>query len=96
MPSDHGPRPDGSNGLFYKELLVIVEDFYRYVQFSMCAILTWSASINFFISLSPKKGNPMTLKYFRPISLLNYSLKLLTKLVANRLQSFILKVVYAN
>jgi hypothetical protein len=33
---------------------------------------------------------------YRPISLLNYSLKFLTKLLANRLQLVILKVVHEN
>jgi hypothetical protein len=48
------------------------------------------------ITLIPKKDNPRTVNDFMPISLLNYSLKFLTKLLANRLQAVILKVVHAN
>lgn len=44
----------------------------------------------------PKKAAPETVNDFRPISLLNNSIKLLTKLVANRLQSVILKVIHMN
>jgi hypothetical protein len=46
------------------------------------------------ITLIPK-DNPQGINDYRPISL-NYSLKFLTKLLANRLQSVILKVVHAN
>lgn len=46
--------------------------------------------------LIPKKDSPVTVNDFKPISLLNYSLKLLTKLIANRLQAVILLVVHAN
>jgi hypothetical protein len=48
------------------------------------------------ITLIPKKDNPRTVNDFRLISLLNYSLKFLTKLLANRLQAVILNVVHAN
>jgi hypothetical protein len=46
--------------------------------------------------LITKKDNPQTANDFRPISLLNLSLKLLTKLLANRLQKFIHSVIHAN
>jgi hypothetical protein len=39
------------------------------------------------ITLIPKKGNPMIVNDYEPISLLNSSMKLLTKLLATRLQS---------
>jgi hypothetical protein len=44
----------------------------------------------------PRKDNLLMVNDFRPIFLLNYSLKLIIKLVANRFQSVILKVVHAN
>jgi hypothetical protein len=49
-----------------------------------------------FITLIPKISNPQTINDFRPISLLNYSLKILTKLLANRLQTVILRVLHTN
>jgi retron-type reverse transcriptase len=48
------------------------------------------------ITLIPKKDNPLGVNDYMPISLLNYSLKFLTKLLANRLQSVILEVVHPN
>ena len=43
-----------------------------------------------------KVSNPETVSDFRPISLLNISQKLLTKILADRLQSVILKLVHKN
>jgi hypothetical protein len=49
-----------------------------------------------FITLVPKKDNTESVNDFRPISLLNSSIKLISKLLANRLQSIALKVVHEN
>jgi hypothetical protein len=46
--------------------------------------------------LVPKNDSPSTVGDFRPISLLNYSLKLLTKLLAERLQKVIIKLLHKN
>jgi hypothetical protein len=45
------------------------------------------------ITLIPKKQAPTTINDYRPISLLNTCLKLLTKLLADRLQQWILDLV---
>lgn len=52
--------------------------------------------INSSITLVPKVDNPETINDFRPISLLNISLKIITKILADRLQSVILKLVHKN
>jgi hypothetical protein len=62
----------------------------------------WEGSVNLqsindsFITLVPKILSPLGPNDFRPISLLNICLKLLTKLMANRLQSRILDIVHIN
>jgi retron-type reverse transcriptase len=49
-----------------------------------------------YITLVPKKDNPKKVNDFRPISLVNSSPKLVSKLLANRLQSVILEIVHEN
>ena len=49
-----------------------------------------------FITLIPKDNNPTSLNDFRPITLMNCVLKLLTKLMANRLQRVIIPIIHQN
>jgi retron-type reverse transcriptase len=51
---------------------------------------------NSYITLVPKKEAPESVNDFRPIALMNISLKLITKILANRLQMVILKLVHQN
>jgi len=49
-----------------------------------------------FITLIPKVDGPISVNDFRPISLLNSSIKIITKLLANRLQPHITSLVHKN
>jgi hypothetical protein len=97
MPSNHAPGPDGFNGNFFKKCWSIIrENVLRLCKDFTAGTLNLASINSSLITLIPKKGCPQTVNDFRPISLLNYSLKFLTKLLANRLQIVILKVVHAN
>ena len=85
------------NNEFLKKCWPIIKtDFYRlFMDFqdnSNCL-----GSINrAFITLIPKTDGVQTTSDFRPISLLNTSVKLITKVLANRLQSIITRLIHKN
>lgn len=86
IPIDKAPGPDGLNGLFIKKCWhLIKDDFYNLCQdFFHCRVNLESINDSF-ITLVPKISNLETANDFRPISLLNSSIKLLTKILAERL-----------
>jgi hypothetical protein len=97
MPSDKAPGPNGFNGLFLKKCWQYIKhDFY-----SLCSAFC-SGTVNLecintsYITLVPKKNSLETMNDFRPISLMNISLKVLTKILAERLQAVILQIVHPN
>jgi exonuclease III len=97
LPSDKSPGPDGFNSNFIKKCWhVIAPDFYdlcdKFFHEQVCL-----RSINgSFIVLIPKIESPMKVGDYRPISLLNNSMKILTKLLANRLQPFMPRLIHKN
>jgi hypothetical protein len=97
LPSDRSPGPDGFNTNFVKKCWhVIAQDFYdlcdKFHQGDVCL-----KSINgSYIILVPKKDNPQKVGDYRPISLLNNNMKILTKLLANRLQTSMAMLVHKN
>lgn len=91
MPVDKAPGPGGFNGFFLKSCWEIVkEDFYNLCFDFFNGSLDLQSINNSHITLIPKTNNPATDNDFRPIFLLNYALKVITKLLANRLQSKIM------
>jgi hypothetical protein len=97
LPSGKAPGPDGFSGLFFKKCWSIIKyDFYK-----LCDEF-WEGKVNLqsindaFITLVPKISSPKGPNDYRPISLLNFSLKLLTELLANCLQMKILDMVHVN
>ena len=97
MPSDKSPGPDGFNAAFLKTCWDIVAvDFYRLIHDFYHGNVNIQ-SINYsFITLIPKIDAASGPSEFRPISLLNCTLRIITKLLENRLQKVILKLVHTN
>jgi hypothetical protein len=86
VPIDKAPGLDGFNGLFLKKCWgIIKKDFYKLCQDFFDCNINLDCLNESFITLVPKKNNPETVNDFRPISLLNSSIKLLTKILAERL-----------
>jgi hypothetical protein len=95
MPPDKALGPDGFNGLFLQKCWPLI----KYDFFILCSEFFHGQanleSINTsYITLVPKKDCPESVNDFRPISLMNISLKLLTKMLANKLQRVILNLVH--
>ena len=83
MPSDKAPGPDGFNGCFHKKCWPIIKQTF----YDLCTKF-YNDNLNLerinssFITLVPKINNPETVNDFRPISLLNCSIKLLITILA--------------
>jgi hypothetical protein len=97
LPNDKSLDPDGFNNEFIKsywhiignDIKELIKDFYN----EKISLESINSS---FITLVPKVDTPSSPSDFRPISLLNSSLKILTKLLANGLQDVIVKLVHKN
>lgn len=95
LPVDKSPGPDGFNGLFLKRCWHIIKgDFYRLCSGFFDGNVNLESVNTSYITLMPKHNSPKSINDFRPISLLNSSLKLLTKFLADRLQQVILQLVH--
>lgn len=88
------PSPDGLPALFYQK--------YSHVDGSDISIMVLeilnnvkdlSAINNTFITLVPKGKNPKTPRDFRPISLCNVIMKIITKTIANRTKKILPRVI---
>ena len=86
MPADKAPGPDGFNGHFLKATWHIIKyDIYKLCEDFHAGSLN-NESLNMgYVTLIPKIPNPERVNDYRPITLLNCCLKLITKLLANRL-----------
>jgi mannosylglycoprotein endo-beta-mannosidase len=97
LPNNKSPGPDGFNGEFLKKCWsVIAQDFYDLCKDFFHGHACLKSINSSFITLIPKKDCPIYIGDFRPISLLNSSIKLLTKILAERLQQVIISLVHAN
>jgi hypothetical protein len=94
MPIDNAPGPDSVNGMFMKRCWQIIkQDFYSLCDEFYNGTVNLECINSSYITLVPKTSNPETVNDFRPISLLNISLKLFTKILADNV---ILKLIHCN
>jgi hypothetical protein len=97
MPLDKAPGPDGFNDLFLKKCWhIIKEDIYKLCLDFFNGSVDPQAINNSFITLIPKVNSPTSINDFWPISLLNCVVKIITKLMGDRLQSVIIPLVHQN
>jgi hypothetical protein len=97
LPSDKSPGPDGFNTDFVKKCWPIIkQDFYDLYAAFQQGYLCLQSLNGSHITLIPKIDGARKVSDFRPISLLNTSIKIITKLLANRLQTVIMDLIHKN
>jgi hypothetical protein len=86
MPPDKAPRHDGFSGVFLKKCWHIIKDDIYSLCFDFFNGTIDLQPINsYFITLVPMINNPSSVNDFRPISLINCVVKIITQLLGNRL-----------
>jgi hypothetical protein len=97
LPNNKSLGPDGFSKEFIKGCWPLIsEDFYRLYRTFHSGEICLKSINSSFITQIPKKDAPQTASDYRPISLLNTSLKRVTKLLANRLQGVIRGMIHKN
>jgi hypothetical protein len=88
------PGPDGISFLFYQRYWEVVkEDIYRMVRSFHAGDLEL-LRLNFaMLTLIPKAEDATDMKNYMPISLLNYSFKIFSKLLTIRLDVFCQRII---
>ena len=97
LPLDRAPGPDVFNGMFLNKCWnIIKQDFYELAHQFFLNNIPLDNLNHSFITLIPKKPSPETTNDFRPITLQSFALKFLTKIMDNRLQPVIQKLIHKN
>ncbi|KAL4355323.1 hypothetical protein GQ457_06G003800 [Hibiscus cannabinus] len=94
MGSSKAPGPDGFPGSFY-------HSFWDIIKVDLIAMVSHFFNFGFLdyelnktnIVLIPKVKNPCEAHHFRPISLCNFSMKVITKILASRLKRFLPDII---
>ncbi|CAN6571026.1 unnamed protein product [Malus baccata var. baccata] len=88
------PSPDGFQGIFYRSQWdIIAADVNKMIEDLMAGSLKPLRINATHLALIPKVPNPESVSHFRPISLCNFSYKILSKVLANRLKRFLPELI---
>ncbi|PNX98065.1 ribonuclease H [Trifolium pratense] len=97
MKSLAAPGPDGLPALFYHNYWEIIGEDVTNMALDILNNNSDPSHLNStYICLIPKTNNPSTPSDFRPISLCNVSLKIVTKTLANRIKDMLPEVISPN
>lgn len=97
MNPDKAPGPDGMTPSFYqKHWKIVGEDVIRLVQEFFSTGMLNSTLNNINVVLIPKEKCPVLINDLRSISLCNVLMKIITKVVANRLKKTLESVISEN
>jgi hypothetical protein len=97
-PKEKAPRPDGFIGLFFSECWgIIKEDILKALQQVYHQNQQGLHFLNqALVVLIPKKENPLRITDFRPISLTHSFVKIISKILANRLSCELHHIISIN
>jgi hypothetical protein len=97
IPYDKASGPDDFSGMFIKKCRHIIrDDIYELCMNFFNGVVDLQAINNSFITLVPKVNNPTMINEFMPISLINCIVKIIIKLLGDRIQSVIIPLVHQN
>ena len=97
LPNNKSPSLDGFNNEFIKGCWpLIAPDYYSLFETLYEEEICLRSINSSHIALVPRKDGSTVATDYRPISLFNTSLKLITKVLANRLQKLIKKIINQN
>lgn len=97
LPLDKAPGPDGfTTNFVIKCWPIICNDFYNLCYAFYSGNVCLQSLNGCHIVLIPTHDNAVKVSDFRPISLLNTSIKILTKILANRLQLVIPRLIHKS
>lgn len=98
LPNGKSPGPDGYTKAYYKKFSqILVSQMCKYFNSLTRGNCIPPEALLAHISVIPKEGkDPTTPQSYRPISLLNTDVKILAKILANRLKHLIPQVVHLD
>ncbi|CAM8999447.1 unnamed protein product [Rhodiola kirilowii] len=88
------PGPDGFSAIFYQKSWVLVKEKVTQSVLKMLNSRKLEEGLNkTLITLIPKCRSPMKIEDYRPISLCNVTVKIVTKILANRLKTILPRII---